>query len=71
MKKFKNTFNKSIQNDRPTESVIERYPRLNPGDCTTKEVSVKDVKYSSLRADECRRGNPGTECHPQGLNMTF
>ena len=58
MKKFKSTFNKSIQNDRPTESVIERYPRRNPGDCTTKEVSVKDVKYSSLRADECRRGNP-------------
>ena len=37
-------------------------PQLNPCDYTTKEVSVKDVKYSSLRADECRRDNPVNQC---------
>ena len=53
------------------EPTAERYPQSDPGGNLTKEVSTKAVKSSSLRADECRRGNPGTECHPQGLNMTF
>ena len=53
----------------PAEPTAERHPQsdtsgnltkevLVPSDCTTKEVSVKAEKYLSLRADECRRGNP-------------
>ncbi len=42
----------------------EPVPQLNPCDCTTKEVSVTAEKYSSLRADECRRGNPVKNAAP-------
>ena len=31
---------------------------LVPDDWTTRKVSVEDAKCLSLRADECRRGNP-------------
>ena len=62
------------------EPTAERYPRLNPTknlakhvlapcDCTTKNLSGKAVKYPSLRADECRRGNPvkntALSCHSE------
>ena len=64
----------------PAEPTAERYPRLNPSknlakhvldpcDCTTKNLSGKAVKYPSLRADECRRGNPvknaALSCHSE------
>ena len=51
-----------------SESVPEYEQVSNIGQ-TLKRVQGDNI--SSLRADECRRGNPGTECHPQGLNMTF
>ena len=38
--------------------------QLNPCDCTTRKVSVPAVKYPSLRADECRRGNPVKNAAP-------
>ena len=40
------------------ESAAERHPQSDPSGNLTKEVSTKAVKYPSLRADECRRGNP-------------
>ena len=50
-------------------TLAEPVLQLAPSDCTTKEVSVKAEKYLSLRADECRRGNPvknvAPSCHPE------
>ena len=51
------------------ESAAERHPQSDPSGNLTKEVSTKAVKYPSLRADECRRGNPvknaAPSCHSE------
>ncbi len=47
----------------PAEAA-ERHPQSDPSGNLTKEVSTKAEKYLSLRADECRRGNPVKNASP-------
>ena len=52
----------------PAEAA-ERHPQSDQSGNLTKEVSTKAEKYPSLRADECRRGNPvknaAPSCHSE------